>query len=295
MKTTLKIVLIFFTIKIFGSPQLPDYIIYKNDTIPTYNLILENYLQKQNPNEEKLFGLSFRGNENTAVSFNCWRGYQAIYEVKNDSLFLNKIIDCFGLIDKRKIDSKKSLAKMKEIFGDKVIKEKVFLNWFSENISFPKKVKNNETLRWDGVFYKIFKFETALNFFNGNLTSAKNVKNYEYIKGGINRIKKEKIAGILFKQLKKIKWNEENDCSEKYWITINEDGRISKVEMTYNEKEINDYFEKGEYEYCIDKIYNSLKNLQFDILKSKGIPISEKIYIEIWYDDKTKKLENWTE
>ncbi len=47
--------------KAFGSPQLPDYIIYKNDTIPTYNLILEKLLQVKTTDEGKLFGLSFRG------------------------------------------------------------------------------------------------------------------------------------------------------------------------------------------------------------------------------------------
>lgn len=294
MKTTLKILFVFITIKIFGSPQLPDYIIYKNDTIPTYHLILEKYLQKENPNEEKLFGLSFRGNENFAVSPNCWRGYQAIYEIKNDSLFLNKIVTCFDLVDKKKIDSKISSERMRKIFGDKVKNDKVFIDWFSGNISFPQKIKKNNLLRWDGVFYKIFQFETALNFIAGKLSSSKNIENYEHVKKGIKRTKKDNISNIFFAEIKKLKWNDENDCSEKYWITINEKGKISKVEMNYTEKEIKEFFEKDEYEFCVNRIYNSLKNLQFDILKDKGIPISEKIYLEIWYDTKTKKLENWT-
>ena len=57
--------------RLFASPQMPDYIIYKNDTIVTYNLLVEQYLQKQEIVEsEKLFGLSFRN----GASFNCWRG-----------------------------------------------------------------------------------------------------------------------------------------------------------------------------------------------------------------------------
>ena len=39
----------------------------------------------------------------------------------------------------------------------------------------------------------------------------------------------------------------------------------------------------------------ALKNLQFDIIKNKGIPISEDVYLEIWLDSDTGKLENWTD
>ncbi len=101
--------------------------------------------------------------------------YQAIYEVKNDSLYLNNIIDCFDLIDKRKIDLKKLTERMKELFGDKVQNNKVFIGWFSGNLSFPQKLKESKVIRWDGVFYKIFLHETVLNFENGKMLSSKNV------------------------------------------------------------------------------------------------------------------------
>jgi len=52
------VVLIFSSTSIFASPQLPDYIIYKNDTIVTYNLLIEQCLQKYKQGErEQLFGL----------------------------------------------------------------------------------------------------------------------------------------------------------------------------------------------------------------------------------------------
>lgn len=54
------------------------------------------------------------------------------------------------------------------------------------------------------------------------------------------------------------------------------------------------YWEKNEYAYCINTIFSSLKKLQFDILKDKGKPISKDIYIEIWFDDRKGKIENWT-
>lgn len=120
MKILIKLLFTIFILvmtDIFASPQMPDYIIYKKDTIPTYNLILEQYLQKQNPHEGKLFGLSFRGSENFGVSPNCWRGYQAIYEVIEDKLYLTKIISCGELIDKTSINFDESTKKIKAILG----------------------------------------------------------------------------------------------------------------------------------------------------------------------------------
>lgn len=105
-------VLTFRSTGLFASPQIPDYIVFKNDTIATYNLILEQYLQRLEKTElEKLFGLSFRDGAST----NCCRGYQAIYKIDNDSLFLIDIINC-GEGRSGKIDTAASAEKMKAIF-----------------------------------------------------------------------------------------------------------------------------------------------------------------------------------
>lgn len=291
-KTIISILILFAT-KIFASPQMPDYIIFEKDTIPTYNLILEQYLQKKKTNEDKLFGLSFRGSENFGVPTNCWRGYQAIYEIIDNKLFLTKIISCGELRDKSKINVAESQRKMKEIFDDKVENNGVLIDWFSGEINFPQKIKKNKQIRWDGVFYRIFEYETVLDFQNGKLTKQEKVNNYEKISGGIDRKNKDKVSNKIFKKLKKQKWEKESDCSEKYLITIGENGKISNVKMTYSEQEIKEYFENDEYNFCINKIKNALSKMQFDILKDKGKPISEVIYIEIWQEE-NGKLKNWT-
>jgi hypothetical protein len=36
-----------------------------------------------------------------------------------------------------------------------------------------------------------------------------------------------------------------------------------------------------------------LKKLQFDIIKDKGKPIAENVYLEIWVEDNWK-IKNWT-
>lgn len=80
---------------------MPDYIIYKGDTVAVYRLILEQYLETISKADRKsLFGLKV---EEGATS-NCGRGYQAIYSIVNDSLFLNSIIHCGELDNANTID-----------------------------------------------------------------------------------------------------------------------------------------------------------------------------------------------
>lgn len=274
--------------ELFASPQSPDYIIYGKDTITTYNLILEQYLQRLDTvNTEKLFDLSFRA----GATLNCWRGYQAIYKIDNDSLFLAGIISC-GERRSGQINKSVSLKKMKTIFGNKLINDRVFIDWFSGDINFPL---NNKLLRWDGVFYAIYEKEMVINIINGKSLRVEAVENYIDDPGRINRKNKNKISAFLFKKIKKIKWKSDRgfNCSDKYLITIDENGIVSKVRMLYTAQEINKYHERDEYNFCINNIFTALKSLKFDIIKDKGKPISEDIYIQIWVED-NGKIENWT-
>jgi len=293
MKRFLKVFLLlclnFSSSELFASPQTPDYIIIKGDTIPTYNLLLESYLQQLDTVEsQRLFGLAFR----SGASTNCWRGYQAIYLLQGDSLFLINIINC-GAFRNKSIDKTESLKRMKTIFGAGVRQNRVFLNWFSGIINYPI---DNSILRWDGVFYRIYERETIVRIDLGRVTEMRNVTNYEDVPGGIDRRDKDKISKILFKKLKRARWknSEEYDCSTKYLVTINEYGIVSKVRILDSDAEIQRYYDPEEYDFCIGKMYNSLKTLKFDIIKDKGVPIAEDIYIEIWVED-NGKLENWTD
>ncbi|WP_052461232.1 hypothetical protein [Psychroserpens mesophilus] len=272
----------------YSSSQEPDFIIFQNDTIRTYNLILESYLHRYIPKKtERLFGFSFRD----GASPNCWRGYQAIYKIENDSLFLVNIIDCHEL-GSGSIDIKKSRKKMKRIFGNKLKNGRVFVNWFNGTLNFPIRDK---MLRYDRIFYRIFEEETIIDIFNGKVLSHYDVKNYVDKPNGINRRYKDKITDIIFEELIRDSWinNKDYDCSETYTITIDAMGKVSEVKLFVNDEDQGLFFNPDEYHYCIDKITNALKLLKFDIIKDKGIPISEDVYLEIWIkDDGT--IENWT-
>lgn len=290
-KTIITFSFLLFAKSGFASPQLPDYIIFKGDTIPVYNLILEQYFEKiEKSDQESLFGLNFR----EGASVNCWRGYQAIYIIENDSLFLKDIIHCGELYGNNLIDKEASRTRTQEIFKDNVRNNKVHLKWFSGEFSLP----NGELLRWDGVFYKRFEKEKLIRISKGIVKEVLKVENYIDDPDRINRRYDDTISNVLFEELQNLNWtkNDKFDCSEKYLVTIDKEGEISKVVMAdYQSKDdIKEFWDKGEYKYCINIIQKGLKGLKFDIVKQNGERVSEEVYIEIWFDTDTQKIENWT-
>jgi hypothetical protein len=273
-----------------NSPQVPDYIIYESDTLPIYTLIIEQYLDKLGAEDNgDLFGLKFR--EGAATY--CWRGYQAIYSIKNDSLFLNQLINCGDLLYDNEINHKDSKDRLVKLFKNKIKNGKVHLDWFSGNLNLPKA----NLLRWDGVFHNSFEEEIQLKIRKGKIRKKNKVLNYIDDPNRINRRKDDTLSNIIFKELNKVNWNnkKEFDCSEAYIITIGKNGKVKDVIMKdYQDKStIDKYWDKDEYKYCIKNVFDCLKKLKFDILKKDNKLIEEKIYIEFWIlDDGT--LENWT-
>jgi hypothetical protein len=282
---------------LIASAQVPDYIIYKNDTIPTYNLLVEQYLQTRKDDNGRLFNLSFRNSIDgqLGASMNCWRGYQAIYKIENDSLFVSAIIDCHSLENK----NQKPTNHIKKVFGDKVKSNKVFINWYSGNISFPEKSKENKIIRWDVVFERIFLYETAIKIEDGKIIEISNEQNYVDLENGIDRMERDSISNIVFDHIKNYKWTklDKFDCGEKYTVVIGKNGKITDVIMTdyQTEEKIEQYWDtKREYNFCVKSVKKALSELQFDILKRKGKPTEEKVFIEIWFNE-DGTMENWTD
>lgn len=274
---------------------MPDYIIYKKDTIAIYNLLLEDYFHKVGATDQgQLFGLSFRDNSSTS----CWRGYQAVYIIENDSLFLRCILFC-GELSYRKdsLNFKSSDEKIKQIFGDKVVNKKIYVDWYTGKISLPR----GDLLRWDGVFSRTYYKEEILSFKKGVLSKKKFVNNYIDLPNGISRdFSKEKydtdnklITDTIFSIIQKQDWKKlsDCDCDQRYLIIINARGKIRQIKLlSYLDEKENDEYEK-ELKKCISKFKHLLRNLQFDIVKWNDKSYEEKVVFEIFYTV-DGKLEN---
>lgn len=270
----------------FASPQIPELLIYKNDTIPIYNLIIEDYLERNNTNllgenQGQLFGLNFRGG-----SFNCWRGYQGVYKIENDSLFIVEMIPIEGFIPINEngelLNPPKPKSYLEIVFKNKIKNNRVFANWYAEDIV----LRNGELLRWDGVFVRNFEKEKILSIKNGKINKIFDVQNYVDLPEGITRRFNDKISDSIFEELKNIKWNNDldYDCSEKYEFIIGKNGKIKNIQMAHykSKEEIDKFWDKKEHNYCTKALKNKVKKIQFDLVRNKGKNIEETVLLEIW-------------
>lgn len=276
--------------KLEASPQAPDYLIIEKDTLPLYQLILEDYLHSiELPTDSNnLFGFSFRNDFGYGItSTNCWRGYQAVYILENDSLFLKYIIPCNSLRKLNTDDINNSVEQMRRLFKKKVKNNKVFIDWYSSEFTIPK----GKPIWWDGIFTTLYDKEELYSIRKGILVDKHIINNYIKVKGGISRKKKE-MSKAVFKEIKKLNWkklDEELMCDDTYCLEIDSRGKIINVEKKNNGVELD-----ADDTYCQNFIKDQLKNLKFDVILYHGRPFNDKFYIEIFYDTTTKELENWS-
>lgn len=289
-----KIIFIFLLsisiVNLKASPQAPDYLIIGNDTLPVYKLILEDYLNsvEQPADSNSLFGFKFKDEFGYGISMNCWRGYQAVYNIENDSLFLKYIIPCnsFSKLDDE--DIKRSNEQMQKIFQEKVKNNKVFMDWYSGDFTIPK----GSPIWRDGLFTTIYDKEDLYSIRKGYLADKHTIDNYLKMKGGIPR-KKQKMSKAIFNEIKKLDWKKldrDLPCDDRYNIEIDSRGKVINVEKNNYGMEL----DKDDV-HCQNIIKKQLEKLQFDVILHHGMPFNEIFYIEIFYDSTTGKLENWSQ
>lgn len=135
---------------VYATPQIGDLLIYKGDTIRVYPFMLDSLFHNNHT--------FFEENRSIQLSSSaCWRVYQAVFEVKNDSLFLQKI---YGA-EKQEMDMTSVFNKQ----GD------VFLGWYSGILTSPRDLKIYDHSGWGGYY----EYETDFVFEKGIL---KNVSEY---------------------------------------------------------------------------------------------------------------------
>lgn len=144
------------TINSFGTAQVPDLIIYKGDTLILHANPLESYYNKDNPRPKHFY---VSGYGSTA----CWRGYQAIWEIKDNKLYLNAIQDCH-LFDAYKI-TERSLIQIKESNMPVEIKKELeklkgegFSEWYFTK-TLKKKIGRKNFKQYGHLIFKLTKNE----------------------------------------------------------------------------------------------------------------------------------------
>ena len=269
----------------FCTGQVPDYIIMGNDTLPIFSNPLEQYFDKIGTREI----IDFSGCGSTA----CWRGYKAIWEMQNDSLFLIAITSC------RNPCSNFRNANLKAMFGS----DKVFADWYNGEIIIP----GGELVRYVHMGYRsMYERELHLKLENGIKTKKKVISNKKYTKAIKFHNKEREISkavqDTLFYYLQKnIEWDTLktewfNLCSDRYILTFSKRGKIKKTwidwgDETFGEKIDDWWWNNTDDRKCRMTVKKAIKPLRLSYLE---IPNKKfKITIDFSYDKETGKLKLW--
>ena len=128
MKTlTFLIFLILISIDLKATQQIPDLLIVGKDTLQIFepnNYPLEKLNLKKRP---------FNYTETTSPHTACWRGYQAIWRIIDNELFLEKIQRCYGDNKSDKIENLDELFKENNL---NVVKKNnlILASWVNINL-----------------------------------------------------------------------------------------------------------------------------------------------------------------
>lgn len=127
MKNLIFIFLFFISINLKATQQIPDLLIVGKDTLQIFepnNYPLEILNLKSRP-----FNYTLTTSPHTA----CWRGYQAIWRIIDNELFLEKVQRCYGDNTSDNIENLDKLFKENNL---KVVKKNNFIlaNWVSINL-----------------------------------------------------------------------------------------------------------------------------------------------------------------
>ena len=99
--------------------QIPDLLIVNGDTLRLFCNPLQSYFDKSHPRPDDMWGIG---------STACWRGYQACFELRSDSLFLRNVRLGF------KGDGS-DFYPLSKIFGDKATPAGIFAYWVNDTLS----------------------------------------------------------------------------------------------------------------------------------------------------------------
>ena len=279
MKKLLSLLLLFLAYSnLHASPQASEILIMGKDTIYIYQFPFQGISEEV---EASFLKNLHDSNHGGFISTGLWRGFRGVWEIIDDKLYL---------VDLKNVNNPREI--LMNTFKDHYIEGKVLADWFSSTLILPK----GDVLRWDGIFGRTYYREEHLLFQNGCLVGKENISNYLPVKDGISRrqnpfqdYSSKPLAEVIYQTIKNLNWKKLSDkyrCDDEYLITIGANGRISEVKFID---------EEFSCKKCTRILKRELKNLQFDIIKWNGEPYEEQVRLELFYDEETKELENWSE
>jgi len=245
MKQTIGILLFLFIAgQAFAASQVPDICIIKKDstqdTLVVFVYPLEEYFDLQGSHEIPGF--------KNCNSPSCARGYQAVWKIQNDSLFL---INLQGCNEQMSWCDESAMPNLKAMFGDECQNNKVFAKWVTGKYRF---MHGDEVPL---INKQIFDTEKQITFLAGKVKRNRKVVNVKSRRNGFEVIQSTPDfilylihTNLNWKALPKLdkdKWYAEID------VTILKNGKTA-IKLITDTKE--DFRAVAEQEYlkCLKKV-----------------------------------------
>jgi len=259
-----KLILLLTGIILFGNAhatgQAADFLILKTDTFYLFSNPLEPYLEYKNVR-------TINGVELNGTSTSCWRGYIATWEIRNDSLFLTKIV-------REEESGKFQTFNLKEEFGS----DKVFAEWFTGTLYSPR----GERLQYIHMGYSsIYEKEEYYKIWNGIIKSTVSTNNLIYNKALLypgEKFLHDTLTRIIISRLDSGLMKEVPDSSSCFlFVQFNKNGKAEKVKLGMSKNE-NTLFGKSLLKIAEEEL-NKLPPL---------MSVTHKYYqppnFELWFD-----------
>jgi Gram-negative bacterial tonB protein. len=155
----------------FATPQVPDILIYKGDTISVYMNLLPDEFYKFNTTNisdfeyiSRTLNVSLFGNKKTCEPTSCGDGYRAMWKIIENQLYLIGIYSCCYYKDSIKAD-------LTSLFKERVIDGKIKADWITGNFTSlqGKRLLYDHSMATVGVY----EYELEFYFVKGKLTKTK--------------------------------------------------------------------------------------------------------------------------
>jgi hypothetical protein len=165
MRAGLTIILtLFLGLRVFATAQFPDRIIYNGNEYSLHSNPLEPYFEK-NPDKRPKGGI---------ISTALWRGYVAIFEVRDNQLFLKDIEIEYQDTTSKESDNYKWRSVINEVFPDQ---KNIKIDWLTGLLVIPHGKLVNYVHMGYGSTYKNY---ILLEIDKGDLKKEKRFKYKDY-------------------------------------------------------------------------------------------------------------------
>ncbi|HYG16792.1 MAG TPA: hypothetical protein VEC12_13630 [Bacteroidia bacterium] len=194
LRTGVLILLFFSLTQVSASLQVGDFLIYNDDTVEIFTQPLE-VLYDTNTRPDSIFFHNPR-----CYSTNCWRGYVALWLLKDSQLYLVEVIDCCGMnYSASGYPAGNTKFDLEQIVDRKYFKNgRVEAGWVSFCLYNP--IGSPVYIRNQG-YYAFYMEERLFCFENGKLVNIEYYDNPKTKHNTIYTVNDDSLANFVYKHV----------------------------------------------------------------------------------------------